>query len=225
MSPRSSGSAARSRSRRAVPAALPGLEELVLPTRFGPEIAGIDEAGRGCLAGPVVAACVVLPESFALEGLDDSKKLDPEDRERLYPQIKAQALAWGIAAASPARIDEINILEATFEAMAKACAKAAAKLSAAFPQDGSLPRRLYVDGSKTIPRAVLERELARRVPAARLPSQRAVVKGDSLVPPSRRPRCSPRSGATGTWTAWRAPIPATASACTRATAPRPTLQA
>jgi ribonuclease HII len=177
MCPRSTGKAPKSRSRRAVPAALPGLEEFVLPTRFGPEIAGIDEAGRGCLAGPVVAACVVLPESFALAGLDDSKKLEPEDRERLYPQIKAQALAWGIAASPPARIDEINILEATFEAMAKACAKATAKLA----NKGSLPKRLFVDGSKTIPHAVLAREMARRVPAADLPSQRAVVKGDSLV--------------------------------------------
>ncbi len=177
MPQRPPASSGKGKSRRAVPAALPGLEELVLPTRFGPDIAGVDEAGRGCLAGPVAAACVVLPEDFRLEGLDDSKKLAPEDRERLYPQIKAQALAWGIAASSPARIDEINILEATFEAMAKACAKAARMLC---PQ-GGLPRRIYVDGGKTIPGAVLARELARLVSVPKAPSQRAVVKGDSLV--------------------------------------------
>ena len=177
MSPRTAAPARKKRSQRALPAALPGLEEFVLPTRFGPDIAGIDEAGRGSLAGPVVAACVVLPEDFRLDGLDVSKQLEPEARERLYPEIKAQALAWGIAASSPARIDEINILEATFEAMAKACAKAARRLA----PEGGLPKRVFVDGSKTIPSALLARELARRVPAGPVPSQRAVVRGDSLV--------------------------------------------
>ena len=177
MPPRTAAPAHKKRSKRALPAALPGLEEFVLPTRFGPDIAGIDEAGRGSLAGPVVAACVVLPEDFRLDGLDGSKQLEPEARERLYPEIKAQALAWGIAASSPARIDEINILEATFEAMAKACAKAARRLA----PEGGLPKRVFVDGSKTIPSALLARELARRVPAGPVPSQRAVVRGDSLV--------------------------------------------
>ena len=83
-------------------------------------IAGIDEAGRGPLAGPVVAACVVLPRGHALVGLNDSKQLEAADRDRLFVEIQACALAFGIASSSPQRIDDINILAATKEAMCEA---------------------------------------------------------------------------------------------------------
>ena len=79
--------------------------------------AGVDEAGRGCLAGPVVAAAVILPQDFALPGLTDSKQLTHDQREQLRPLIEQQALAWAVGVVPPARIDEINILQATFEAM------------------------------------------------------------------------------------------------------------
>ena len=83
-------------------------------------IAGVDEVGRGPLVGPVVTACVILPEKFDLPDLTDSKKLSEKKREALYPMIKEQALGIGIGIVSAKRIDEINIYEATKEAMVKA---------------------------------------------------------------------------------------------------------
>ena len=80
-------------------------------------IAGVDEVGRGPLAGPVVAACVILPEDFDVLGVDDSKKLSEKKREQLYDAILSEALAYGIGMQDNASIDEINILEATKEAM------------------------------------------------------------------------------------------------------------
>ncbi len=80
-------------------------------------IAGVDEAGRGPLAGSVYAAAVVLPKDCEIEGLRDSKKLTEKKREALFDVIKEKALAYGICAIDSDRIDEINILEATFEAM------------------------------------------------------------------------------------------------------------
>ena len=85
-------------------------------------IAGVDEAGRGPLAGPVVAAAVILPEDTFLMYLDDSKKVTEKRREVLYDQIKETAVSFGIGMASPELIDEINILQATYEAMRKAIA-------------------------------------------------------------------------------------------------------
>lgn len=80
-------------------------------------ICGIDEAGRGPLAGPVVAGAVILPKDCEILYLNDSKKLSAKRREELYDEIMEKAVATGIGMASPARIDEINILQATYEAM------------------------------------------------------------------------------------------------------------
>ncbi|MDO9080782.1 MAG: ribonuclease HII, partial [Desulfuromonadales bacterium] len=80
-------------------------------------IAGIDEAGRGPLAGPVVAAAVILPDSFDLPGLTDSKKLSAQKREELYPLIRNQARAFAIGLASAETIDRVNILQGTLLAM------------------------------------------------------------------------------------------------------------
>lgn len=80
-------------------------------------IAGIDEAGRGPLAGSVYAAAVILPQGCRIDGLRDSKKLSEKKREALFDEIVERAVAYGIYAVDSARIDEINILEATFEAM------------------------------------------------------------------------------------------------------------
>jgi ribonuclease HII len=85
-------------------------------------IAGIDEVGRGCLAGPVYAAAVILPLQPQLLGLRDSKALSASAREKLVPQIEQAALAWAIGVATPAEIDEINILQATLLAMRRALA-------------------------------------------------------------------------------------------------------
>ena len=86
-------------------------------------ICGVDEAGRGPLAGPVCAAAVILPAHLEIPGLNDSKKLTDKKRRELFPVIKEQAIAYGIAFASQEEIDEINILQATFLAMKRAIAQ------------------------------------------------------------------------------------------------------
>ncbi len=86
-------------------------------------VCGTDEAGRGPLAGPVVAAAVVLPDGCVIEGLDDSKKLTEKKRERLFDIIKEQALAYAIVEVSPEEIDSLNILRASLTAMQRAVAK------------------------------------------------------------------------------------------------------
>ncbi len=83
-------------------------------------VCGIDEAGRGPLAGPVVAAAVILPKSVRLPGINDSKKLSPDQREAFFEKINARALAVGIGLVSNTEIDRINILQATFLAMRQA---------------------------------------------------------------------------------------------------------
>lgn len=83
-------------------------------------ICGVDEAGRGPLAGPVCAAAVILPRNLKLPGLNDSKKLTDKKRRELFPLIKEQAVSYGIGFASQQEIDEINILQATFLAMQRA---------------------------------------------------------------------------------------------------------
>ena len=85
-----------------------------------PCVCGVDEAGRGPLAGPVCAAAVILPPHAMIPGLNDSKKLSDKKRRELFPLIQQQAIAYGIAFASQEEIDEINILQATFLAMKRA---------------------------------------------------------------------------------------------------------
>ena len=86
-------------------------------------IAGVDEAGRGPLAGPVVAAAVILPHGIAIKGLTDSKKLSPQSREKFFPQIKSLALGYGVAVVPEDVIDKINILQASLLAMKLAVEK------------------------------------------------------------------------------------------------------
>lgn len=83
-------------------------------------VCGVDEAGRGPLAGPVCAGAVILPQGLEIPGLNDSKKLTDKKRRELYPIIKEQAIAWGIGFASHEEIDELNILQATYLAMSRA---------------------------------------------------------------------------------------------------------
>jgi len=117
-------------------------------------IAGVDEAGRGPLAGPVVAAAVILPEGLRIPGVDDSKKLSPEKREHLFDVINSQALTVGIGMGSPEMIDRINILQATLHAMLEA-------VFALSPQ----PDFILIDGIS---------QIATTIP------QKTVKKGDSL---------------------------------------------
>ena len=117
-------------------------------------ICGVDEAGRGPLAGPVCAAAVILPKDLEIPGLDDSKKLSDKRRRELVPIIKEQAIAWGIGFASHEEIDEINILQATFLAMERALQELQTK-----------PDFALIDGNR-------EKDFGLPV--------KTVVKGDSL---------------------------------------------
>lgn len=101
-------------------------------------ICGVDEAGRGPLAGPVCAAAVILPPNIEIPGLNDSKKLSDKKRRELYPVIKEQAIAYGIAFADQKEIDEINILQATYLAMERAIAQLSVK-----------PELALIDGNRT----------------------------------------------------------------------------
>lgn len=96
--------------------------EAALVARGCRRVAGVDEAGRGPIAGPVVAAAVVLGDTLDLEGIDDSKKLTAAARERAYARIVEHALAWSVGVAEPDEIDRVNILRATHAAMRRAVA-------------------------------------------------------------------------------------------------------
>jgi ribonuclease HII len=118
-------------------------------------VAGVDEAGRGPLAGPVVAACVIFPEDVYIPGIDDSKKLTPRKREELYKKIKESALDFGVGIVKEKEIDKLNILNASLKAMQKAVSGLR-----------SIPQFLLIDGNQ-------------KIPDLKLP-QLPVVKGDSL---------------------------------------------
>ena len=114
-------------------------------------ICGVDEAGRGPLAGPVCAAAVILPDHLELPGLNDSKKLSDKKRRELFPLIKEQAIAYGIGLASEKEIDEINILQATYLAMERALAQLEGKADLALidgnrAKDFGLPVKTVVKG-------------------------------------------------------------------------------
>ncbi|WP_343639485.1 ribonuclease HII [Roseateles sp.] len=132
------------------------------PTQLGLEwageglLCGVDEAGRGPLAGPVVAAAVILDDQNPIKGLNDSKVLSEKKREQLFDEIRAKALCFCIAEATVEEIDRINILQATMLAMRRAVEGLRLK-----------PARVQVDGN--------------RLPVLRIPAE-AIVKGDALVP-------------------------------------------
>lgn len=117
-------------------------------------VCGVDEAGRGPLAGPVFAAAVILPRGCVIDGVNDSKKLTEKKREQLYSKIKEQSLAYCVASASVDEINEINILNATFLAMTRAVSGLQVKADFAL-----------VDGN--------------RLPSLEI-DEKAVVKGDAL---------------------------------------------
>lgn len=118
-------------------------------------ICGIDEAGRGPLAGPVFAAAVILPEHCGIEGINDSKKLSPKKREAVFTRITAGAVSYGIGFATEQEIDEINILQATFLAMKRA-----------YDALNVPPDLVMVDGNQKPPLGSVE--------------TRTLVKGDAL---------------------------------------------
>ncbi len=118
-------------------------------------VCGVDEAGRGPLAGPVFAAAVIMPPGLVIEGVNDSKKLSEKKRAQLFEQIQEKALAYGIAAVSESEIDSINILQATYLAMERAVAEM-----------DITPDIIFVDGNRLPPHLPCE--------------ARTLIKGDSL---------------------------------------------
>ena len=131
-------------------------------------VCGIDEAGRGPLAGPVVAAVAVLPKDCTILRLNDSKKLSEKCREELFLEIKEKADAYGIGIVSPEVIDSINILQATLKAMCHAASVLKVR-----------PKGLLIDGNQTIPEPLF-RQRAACWPSS--PRQKSIVDGDALVP-------------------------------------------
>ncbi|PKN08092.1 MAG: ribonuclease HII [Deltaproteobacteria bacterium HGW-Deltaproteobacteria-8] len=134
----------------------PGLLDLGQHSLSADQVAGIDEAGRGCLAGPVVAAACILPESFDLPGLTDSKALTAARRDTLAVAIRSQALCWSLGLAWAPEIDRINILQATLRSMERAVAHLRLR-----------PALLLIDGNQTCLSTI---------------PQRTIVGGDALVP-------------------------------------------
>lgn len=120
--------------------------------KFSVNEAGCDEAGRGCLAGPVVAAAVILPDDFHHPWLNDSKQLTERRREQLRPIIEAEALAWAVASCSPEEIDRINILNASILAMHRALDKLTVRPGAIIVDGNSfkpypdIPSQTFVKG-------------------------------------------------------------------------------
>jgi ribonuclease HII len=117
-------------------------------------VAGVDEAGRGCLAGPVIAAAVILPPDHRIEGVRDSKQLSAARRDRLAVQIKKESVCWAVGSCSPGEIDDLNILWASMEAMNRAITLL-----------DQPPDHVLIDGNT-------------HIPGLSIPS-RPIVKGDS----------------------------------------------
>ena len=147
--------------------------------------AGCDEAGRGCLAGPVFAAAVMLPPDFHDPLLNDSKQMTERNREKLRVIIEREAVAWAVEAVSAERIDEINILNASFEGMSLA----AARLDPA-------PGFLAIDGDRFRPRL-------------------ALPKATASMPTSPPLRCWPKRTATSICCVWPRSFPSTAGGRTK----------
>ena len=121
---------------------LTGLDRLLEGCGYS-ALAGVDEAGRGCLAGPVVAAAVIPDPERRVPGVDDSKVLSPESRERLAGTLRRTAIAWSVASVSPATIDRVNVLEATRAAMVRALDSLDPQPDYAVVDAVSLPDRSY----------------------------------------------------------------------------------
>lgn len=145
-------------------------------------VCGVDEAGRGPLAGPVCAAAVILPPDLEIEGLNDSKKLTDKRRRALYDIITEQALAYGIAFASEQEIDEINILQATFLAMRRAVEQLKQQPELALvdgnrePDLGAIPVKTIIKGDS------LSANIAAASILAKVTRDRFMEEQDALYP-------------------------------------------
>ena len=144
-------------------------------------VCGCDEAGRGPLCGPVVAAAVILPRGLIIEGLDDSKKLTEKKREALYGEICTRALAYSIASASPEEIDELNILGATMLAMQRAISELSPSADFALI-DGNTVRNMPVPAVGVVKGDAISSSIAAASILAKVTRDRLCLEHDRLYP-------------------------------------------
>ena len=144
-------------------------------------ICGVDEAGRGPLAGPVYAAAVILPQGLVVEGLNDSKKLSEKKRELLYDKVIESAVAWSVGIATEQEIDEVNILQATYLAMRRAVEGLALKADYALIDGNRMPP-LDVDGETVIKGDSLSMSIAAASIIAKVTRDRFMLELDKEYP-------------------------------------------
>ncbi len=144
-------------------------------------VCGVDEAGRGPLAGPVYAAAVILPQGLAIDGLNDSKKLSEKKRELLYDEITKNAVAWSVAFATEQEIDEINILQATFLAMKRAVESLTEKADYALIDGNRMPT-LEIKGETVVKGDSRSMSIAAASILAKVTRDRFMLEVDKLYP-------------------------------------------
>ncbi len=145
-------------------------------------VCGVDEAGRGPLAGPVCAAAVILPQGLEIEGLNDSKKLSEKRREALYDVIKEKAVAYSIAFASVEEIEEHNILQATFMAMTRAVEGLNVKADYALIDGNKIPPQLQIPADYIIGGDAISASIAAASVLAKVTRDRLMVEMEDIYP-------------------------------------------
>lgn len=144
-------------------------------------ICGVDEAGRGPLAGPVYAAAVILPQGLVIDGLNDSKKLSEKKREQLYDKVIESAVAWSIGTATEREIDEINILQATYLAMRRAVEGLPVKADFALVDGNRMPP-LEIEGETVVKGDSLSMSIAAASIIAKVSRDRFMLELDEKYP-------------------------------------------
>ena len=155
--------------------------ELALTAEGYTAVCGVDEAGRGPLSGPVVAAACILPQDAVIDGLNDSKKLSPKKRDQLFDRIREAAVAYGIGMASPAEIDEYNILNATMLAMRRAIEALPVKADFALI-DGNMSRDIPIPSRCIIKGDAVSCSISAASILAKVTRDRICLEDDRLYP-------------------------------------------
>ncbi len=145
-------------------------------------VCGVDEAGRGPLAGPVCAAAVILPEGAVIEGLNDSKKLSEKKREALFETVKETAIAWSVAFASVEEIEEYNILNATFIAMNRAIEGLDVKADFALIDGNRVPKEIKIPCETVVKGDSLSMSIAAASILAKVTRDRLMLELDEKYP-------------------------------------------
>lgn len=145
-------------------------------------VCGVDEAGRGPLAGPVCAAAVILPEGAVIEGLNDSKKLSEKKREALFDLVKENAIAWSVAFASVQEIEEHNILNATFIAMNRAIEGLQTKADFALVDGNRVPKEIKIPCETVVKGDSLSMSIAAASILAKVTRDRLMLELDEKYP-------------------------------------------